>query len=101
MTYSLDLRKRVVSFLESGGTCAEASRRFDVHYDTVRNWLRCEDLRPKVHGPRQRKLDKVALKQHVQDYPHAKLSERAVHFGVHINAIWVALKTMKLVKKTA
>ena len=101
MTYSLDLRKRVVSFVESGGTRAEASRRFDVHYDTVRNWLRREDLRPKTHGPRRRKLDKAALKQHVREHPDARLVDRATHFGVHINAIWVALRTMNIVKKSA
>lgn len=101
MTYSLDLRERVVSFVNSGGSRAEASRRYDVHYDTVRNWLRCDDLRPKAHGPRQRKLDKAALKQHVQDYPDARLIDRAAHFGVHVNAIWVALRTMNIVKKSA
>jgi hypothetical protein len=27
------------------------------------------------------------------------LKERAAHFGVHINAIWVALKKLKVTKK--
>ena len=101
MTYSIDLRKRVVSFVREGGSVAEASRRFSVHYDSVRGWLKRDDLRPKAHGSRQRKLDKAALKQHVKAHPHAKLSERAKHFGVHTNAIWYQLKQMKLTKKTA
>lgn len=101
MTYSLDLRERVVSFVNSGGSRVEAARRYDVHYDTVRNWLRRDDLRPKAHGPRRRKLDKTALKQHVRDYPDARLIDRAAHFGVHVNAIWVALRAMNIVKKSA
>ena len=62
---------------------------------------RRDDLRPKAHGPRQRKLDKAALKQHVSDYPDARLIDRAAHFGVHTNAIWYQLRKMKLVKKSA
>ena len=101
MTYSLDLRKRVVSFVKQGGTRAEASRRFDVHYDTVRGWLRRDDLRPKAHGPRRRKLDKAELEKHVREHPNLLLRERAACFGVDPSAIWYALRTMKIVKKTA
>jgi transposase len=101
MTYSLDLRKRVVSFVEKGGTRKAASDRFQVHYDTVRGWLKRSDLMPKKHGQRHRKIDKVALAKHVEEYPNMLLRERAVHFGVYPNAIGYALKTMKIVKKTA
>ena len=45
MTYSLDLRQRVVSFVEGGGSKSEASRVFRVGRNTVYSWLR----RP--HGP--------------------------------------------------
>jgi transposase len=62
-------------------------------------WLNSEDLKPKAHGLRQRKLDRTLLKQHVQKYPDAKLSERAIHFGVRPSAIWYSLRTMKIVKK--
>jgi len=101
MTYSLDLRKRVVSFVERGGTRVEASRRYDVHYDTVRNWLRRDDLRPKTHGSRQRKLDKAILAKHVQDFPNLLLRERAAYFCVDPSAVWYSLRAMKIVKKTA
>jgi hypothetical protein len=40
-------------------------------------------------------LDKAALAAHVRDFPDALLKERAAHFGVHINAIWVALKSKR------
>jgi len=101
MTYSLDLRKRVVSFVEQGGTRAEAHRRFDVHPDTIRNWLQRKDLSPSVVKTRNRKIDRQALAKHVRDYPHLLLRERAEYFGVHNHAIWYQLNQMKIVKKTA
>jgi transposase len=54
---------------------------------------------PKPAKECQRKLDKAALAAHVRDYPDALLRERAAHFGVHINAIWTALKKLKVTKK--
>ena len=99
MTYSLDLRSRAVKYVEDGGQKTEACRLFNIDRKTLYNWLNADDLQPKPHGPRRRKLDKEALRQHVRDYPDALLRERAAHFGVHINAIWVALKQMNVVKK--
>ena len=37
MTYSTDLRKRVLDFIQSGGTKAEAARRFSVNHYAYRN----------------------------------------------------------------
>ncbi len=99
MTCSIDLRERVVSFIEAGGSKAEAARCFLVSRQTVYNWLCRDDLAPKVHGMRLRKLDKEALRRHVEQYPDALLRERAAHFRVHTNAIWTALRTMGIVKK--
>ena len=39
--------------------------------------------------------------QHVEQNPDATLRERAAHFGVTMNAIWVAKKRLRIVKKTA
>ncbi len=99
MAYSIDLRKRVVQFVEEGGTKAEAARRFRVSLWCVQNWCRRTHLGPKRHGPRQRKLDRAALRHHVRQHPDATLNERAQHFGVRINAIWYALRQMKVTHK--
>ena len=45
MTYSLDLRKRVVGFVENGGSKAEASRRFGVAYGVWRTGSNVTTLR--------------------------------------------------------
>jgi len=100
MTYSVDFRKKVMAFVRNGGSQAEAARRFDISLWCVQDWLQRKDLAPQQKGvPRRRKLDKEALRAHVRDYPDALLRERAVHFGVRINAIDVALKAMKLTHK--
>ena len=48
MTYSLDLRQRVVSFVEGGGSKSEASRVFGVGRNTVYSWLRRPVLAPRL-----------------------------------------------------
>ncbi len=99
MTYSIDLRKRVVGFVNEGGSKAKASRRFEVSLWCVNDWCKREDLAPKVHGQRNRKIDKEALRRHVQLYPDALLRERSELFGVHINAVWSMMRKMDLTHK--
>jgi transposase len=57
------------------------------------------DLAPTVVKQRRRKIDPVALKAHVRDYPDARLKDRAHHFGVHTSAIGFALKRLKITVK--
>jgi transposase len=89
----------VVSFVKKGGGMVEAAQRYEVDRKTVYNWVHCEDLQAKPHGRRRRKLDKAALVAHVKANPDALLRERAEHFGVHVNAVWVAMRAMDLRKK--
>ena len=99
MTYSIDLRERAIDFVNRGGSKVEAARIFGINRQTLYHWLHASDLSPKRHGPRRRKLDKVALAAHVRDFPDALLRERAAHFGVHVNAVWVALRALRVSKK--
>lgn len=100
MTYSVDLRKKVVAFVDDGGGQAETARHFDISLWCVRDWLSRKDLQARQKGvPRRRKLDKEALRQHVRDEPDVLLRERAVHFGVHMSVIGKALQQMKLTHK--
>ena len=62
MTYSMDLRERVVRAVKDGPSIAAAARRFAVSRPTVRNWRdRAErgELEPRNPGPKgPRKLTK-------------------------------------------
>ncbi len=102
MAYGIDYRRRVIGFVKEGGSKLEAARLFKVHPETVYEWLRRgDDLAPRIAKIRRRKLDKVALARHVREHSDALLRERAAHFGVRVNTVWVALRKQKLVKKTA
>jgi len=99
MSYSIDLRQRVVDFVRGGGSKADASRRYQVSLWCVFDWLKRSGLHPQKVMRRQRKLDWEALRAHVQAYPDALLKERAHHFQVHHHAIWYALRCMQLTYK--
>ena len=102
MAYGIDYRRRVISFVQEGGSKLEAARLFKVHPDTIYEWLkRGEDLSPRPSMTRKRKLDKVSLRRDVKDRPDALLKERAAKYGVHESSMSRALRKLKIVKKTA
>lgn len=102
MSYSVDYRKRAIAFVKEGGSKREAALLFKISPTTLYTWIqRGDDLKPRVATARRRKLDKAKLQKHVEKYPDATLNERAQHFGVRINAVWVAKKRLGIVKKTA
>ena len=100
MTYSLDLRKRVVDYVENGGGIPKAAALFKVGRATIYRWLGREDLRPTKVKHRERKIDWEALRKDVEENPEARLIERARKFGVRASAICYALKKMKITTKT-
>lgn len=99
MSYSLDLRERVVAFVRGGGGKAVAARRFSVSRKTVYNWLSRVPLAPKKHGRRKRKLDWEALRRDIASRPDALLRERAATFGVHLSSVAYACKQLKITHK--
>lgn len=99
MTYSVDLRKRVVEFIAGGGKKSEAARRFSVGRKTIYNWLNRDDIAPKKHGIRKRKIDRELLLLDVQQYPDKILRERAAMFGVNKENIRRMLKKLKVSHK--
>jgi transposase len=92
--YALDLRERVVKFIQSGGSKAEAARRFDMARSSVYRYLAAAQkgaLAPKKSWGHWRKLDPEKLQAHVKQHPDATLKELQNAFGVSHHAIWVRL----------
>jgi transposase len=92
--YALDLRERVVKFLNAGGSKAEAARRFDLGRRTVYRYLAAAQtgtLAPKKSWGKWRKLDPEKLHAHVKKHPDATLKEIQQVFGVSHHAVWVRL----------
>ncbi len=97
MAYSLDLRKRVINYVENGGSPSKAAEVFQVGRASIYRWL--ERVEPIEVKRRNRKLDWKALEQNVQINPEARLIDRAKQFGVRPSAISYALKKMKITRK--
>ena len=99
MTYSIDLRQRVVDYVERGGSKVAAARVFNVSRGTIYNWFDRESLMPTKVMRRNRKLDWKRLREDVLRHPDRLLRERAEIFGVRINAVWHAMKSMNISHK--
>jgi len=102
--YALDLRERVVKFIQGGGSKAEAARRFDLARSSVYRYLdaaQAGTLAPKKSWGHWRKLDPKKLKARVAKHPDATLKELQNVFGVSQHAIWVRLRQLGFtLKKT-
>ena len=102
--YALDLRQRVVKFVNDGGSKMEAARRFDLGRRTVYRYLAAAQhgtLAPKKSWGHWRKLDPQKLQAHVQKRPDATLKKLQQVFGVSHHAIWVRLRQLGFtLKKT-
>jgi excisionase family DNA binding protein len=99
MAYSLDLRERVVEYIENGGGISEAARLFRVGRSTIYRWLGREELQATKVKRRRRKLDWKKLEKDVRENPDTKLIDRAKKFGVRPSAIHYALKELKITRK--
>lgn len=100
MRCSLDLRQRVVEFVRSGGSKAEAARRFKVGEASVYRWLKPGGLTHKRPGPKTaHKLDWEALRRHVATHDDLTQAEAARYFGVSRHCIWNALHQMGWTRK--
>lgn len=99
MPYSLDLRLRVVQWVETGGSITKAAKIYHVSRATIYRWMSRADLRATQVKRRKRKLEWESLLQDVQQNPESKLVDRARKFGVKPSAICYALQQMKISRK--
>ena len=100
MHYPITFRRKVLAHINEGMSKREAARLFKISPQTLYNWLSREDLEPSLAKQRHRKIDKEKLRAHVKEHPQMLLRERAKVFGVSVPGLSIALKTMKIVKKT-
>ena len=96
MAHSADLRKRVLQFIENGGSKTKAAKRFSVARPAIYRWLNAPDpLTCGKPGPRKpRLLDPLALSEHVKAHPDQTLDERAKYFGVSQSCIAYGLRRL-------
>lgn len=100
MTYSVDLRERVVDFVRQGGSKSEAARVFGVSRWCVYDWMSRETLESAKQGcPGPWKLSPETLEAHVASYPDAYQHERGVALGVSRYVVWYGLKRLGIRRK--
>lgn len=104
MSYPVDLRKRVVQFVMKGNSRRQASNVFEVHYNTVKNWVRIDQnegcLTPsQTTHLKPYKLDREALKREVREHPESFQSEHAQTFGVVQSTISKAFQQLGITRK--
>ena len=84
--YSVDLRRKVIKYLESGNTQHSASKVFSIHKNTVsRWWLRYQNLgilEPKARPGAKRRVDVDALELYVRNNPDVRLKDISLKFGI-------------------
>ena len=99
MTYSLDLRKKALDYVESGGSQTQAASIFGVSARTIWNWIQRKKrgkLEAKTYKVPYRKIDNDLLIQYIQECPDAYLWELAEKFDVVPSAIFYACKRLKI-----
>ncbi len=102
MSYSLDLRQRVVEFVQQGGSKSEAARLFGISRGRIYVWLKLPpgQLAARQTGPKQaHKVDMPALKEMIQANPDLLQTELAQHFGVCESTIHYARQRLKITRK--
>src|ERR1041384_4296220 len=103
MTYSHDLRIKVLDYVEKGGSKAKASQIFGITPPTLFNWIKRKKqgcLAPSKRKQRRpHKIDGEKLKAYIQEHPDAYLREIAQHFGVTIAAVFFAFRRLKITLK--
>jgi putative transposase len=99
MAYGLDLRQKVIDYIENGGRVSKAAQVFGMGRASIYRWLERKELAATKVKYRQRSLDIRELSKDIQENPEARLKQRAEKFGVSKTAIFKALKKMKITRK--
>jgi putative transposase len=104
MEYSLDLRERVIAFIEQGGKKADASVLFNVSRPTINKWIKLKNETGSLKSPplpprTWRKINPEILIAHVNANPDNLLSDYATHLNVSNSGVWRALNRVNYTRK--
>jgi len=105
-SYSNDLRKRVVEFLENGSSYDEATKLFKISVSAIGRWYRKYkqegNYYAKIRGGSKRKIDLEALEEYVKTNENMILKQAARKFEVSVFTIsyWLRRLGYSYKKKT-
>jgi len=100
MAYSLEFRKRAIEYMDKGHTKEELYEAFKIYPPRVSAWRKLlretGSLEPQYSETRVGKIDLQKLEQAIAEKPDAYLCELAKQFGCTKQAIFYALKRLKI-----
>jgi transposase len=103
MAYSKDFRERAIAFMDAGHTQKELREVFGIYPSEVFKWRKLLEetgsLEPRYKKERNSKINLKELEKALEEKPDAYLSELAIKFGCTKQAIFYALKRLKLTYK--
>jgi len=101
--YSLDLRERVMDYLDDGHTYQETSNLFKISLRTIFNWSKLRKEKGSLvveNTPRSpHKLSDTELLEYIRLHPDAYLRDIAEHFKTCKAAVYKALKRLGVTRK--
>ena len=103
MSYSSDLRQKVIEFIEQGNNKRDAAKVFGIGERTIYSWIKQlrdhGNLNKKSYFKNNPKIDEISLRRAVEESPDYFLREFALKFNVTSVGIWKALKRMRITLK--
>ena len=101
--YSTDLRERVLAYLEKDNNKTATCQLFNIGRTTLYTWIKQKKekghLLPSKRKSTYRKINENDLKEYMRTHSDDFLSEIAEHFSVTPQAIFYALKRLKITFK--
>lgn len=99
MAYGIELREKIIQFVEKGGSKYKAAEIFGVNRQTIYNWLKREDLKPTLNHTKGYKINEKELEEYLLTNKDAFCYEIAEKFKVSPSAISQKFKIMKITNK--
>jgi transposase len=103
MSYSEDLRKKVIEYLSNGHSQRSSSRAFSISLSTVNKWHQKHKRTGELTDPPPRrsfrKIDPERLETYLQTHPDAYLKEISEEFGCSESGVRYALKLLNITRK--
>ena len=100
MSYSEDLRLKVLSFVKKGGSKTEAVIIFGVSRWCVYDWLKRDNVKALKTGPKSHhKIDLTLLSNYISKSPDATITELSKEFLISRTGIWYCLKKLNITRK--
>jgi len=103
MAYDKKYRENVMKFIEKGHSIREAAKIFAISTSTIMGWRKLHhqtgSLAKRSLERTHKKIDPVELEAYYEQNPDSYLSEAAEYFGCSVNAIFKAIKRLRITRK--